>query len=106
MIEIFYETTDHLQQFRADKLFSIMKPLRFPQLVSISSFNFAQIYFNTSKGFRGLLFFVCDRQIITFFSVFPKVAFLSFIFFCSGSQLCVIGLSIRELFFSGLLDMK
>lgn len=76
MIEIFYETTDHLQQFKADKLSTFFNNeastfSSASQLVSISSFNFAQIYFNASKGFRGLLSFVCDRQIIIFFFGFP-----------------------------------
>ena len=100
----FYETTDQLQQFRTEKFstfFSRAKPLRSPQLVKLNSFNFDWKRCNTSKGFRGLFVYCICSKNESFLSVFSKAAFLSFTFFSSGYQLCVLGFLIKQLFYSG-----
>ena len=86
-------------------LFSKEKTLRFPRL-SLNSFNFDQKRCNTSKGFRALFIYCIWSKNDSFLSVFSKAAFLSFTFFSSDSQLCVVGFLIKQLFYSGLLDMK
>ena len=69
----FYETTEHLHKFRTDKLstFSKAKPLRSPRLVSLSFFNFNQIWNVAThrKVFAPFLFIAFDRQIIPFFGL-------------------------------------
>ena len=75
----FYEATDHLQQFRADKFstFSRAKPLRSPRLVKLNSFSFDRKLCNTSKGFCALFVDrICSKN-DSFLSVFSKAGFLS-----------------------------
>ena len=49
---------------------------------------------------------VADSKISGYVWKGPKAAFLSLIFFSSDYQICVIGFLIKQLFYSGLLDMK
>ena len=80
---LFYETTDHLQQFRADKFSTLsrVKPLRSPRLVKLNSFNFDWKRCDPSKGFRALFVSCICSKNDSFLTVFSKVAFLSFTFF-------------------------
>ena len=80
----FYKTTDHLQQFRADKMstFSKAKPLLSPQLILLNSFNFDQKHCNISKGFHAI-FVYCIWLTNPFFfgflySCVPLFHFFSF----------------------------
>ena len=57
------------------------------------------------KVFALLVYCIWSRGYF-YFSVSSIGAFLSFTFFCSGSQLCVVGFLIKQFFYSSLLDMK
>ena len=87
-------------------LLSRAKPLRSPRPVKLNSFNFDWKRCNRSKGFRALFVYCICSNNDSFLSVFSKAAFLSFNFFSSDFQLCVVGFLIKQLFYSGLLDMK
>ena len=67
--------------------------------------NFDQKRYNTSNGFRALFVYCISSKNYSFLSVFSEAAFLSFTFFSSDSQLCVVGFLRKQLFSSGLLDM-
>ena len=87
-----YETTDHLQQFRADKCSTFFKgeALRSPRLVKLKSFNFDGKSCNTSKGFRGpFLFIAFARKNDSFLSISSKswAPFFQF-FFLMLSIMC------------------
>ena len=104
----FYETNDHLQQFRADKLSSFFKN----QAFTFSSASLIESHSTLTRNvathrkvFAPFLFIAFDRRTIPFFG-FPYSCVPIFHFFSSGSQLCVVGFLIKQLFYSGLLDMK
>ena len=102
----FYETNDHLQLFRADKLSSFFKSeaLTFS---SASLIEFIQLWPETSQHIERFSRPFCLLHLIdNLFSAFSITVFLSFNFFSSDSQLCVVGFLIKQLFYSGLLDMK
>ena len=102
----FYETNDHLQQFRADKLSSFFKSeaLTFS---SASFIEFIQLWLETLQHIERFSRPFCLLHLIdNFFSAFSIAVFRSFTFFSSDSQLCVVGFLIKQLFYSGLLDMK
>ena len=65
----FYETTDHLQQLRADKFSTFFKSEAFTfssgRLVKLNSFNFGWKRCNTSKGYRGLSAYCKCSKMIT-----------------------------------------
>ena len=105
----FYETTNHLQQFRADKFSTFFKSEAFT--FSSASFNnwiHSTLTRNVAthrKVFAPFLFIAFDREMIPFFRFSLKLrSFLSL--FSSDSQLCDVGFLIKQLFYSGLLDMK
>ena len=83
---------DHyLHKFRTDKLstFSKTKPLRSPRLVSLSFFNFNQIWNVAThrKVFAPFLFIAFDDKLLLFL-VYSIAAFLSFTSFPPDSHWC------------------
>ena len=106
MIEIIFtipRTIYNSSEPRNSALFSKAKPLRSPRLVKLNSFNFDEKPCKFSRPFY--LLHSVDLKNDSFFSVSSKAAFLSFPFF-SDSHLCVVEFLIKQLFHSGLLDMK
>ena len=82
------------------------KPLRSPRLAKFkNSFKFDRKRCNTSRFSRPFcLLHLLEND--SFLLVFSKAAILSLTLFTSDSQSCVVGFLIKQLFFSGLLDMK
>ena len=103
----FYETTNNLQQFRAEKFSTFFKSEAFT-FSSASLIEFIQLWTETLQHTERISRPFCSLHLIendSFLSVFSKAAFLSFTFF-SGSQIRIVGFLIKHLFHSGLLDMK
>ena len=79
----FYETTDHLEQFRADKFSTFFKSEVFT-FSSASFIEFIQLWPATLQHIKRFLrpFVYCSRsKNDSFLSVFSEAAFLSFTFF-------------------------
>ena len=102
----FDETNDHSQQLRVDKLSSFFKSeaLTFSSASLIHS-TLTRNVATHREVFAPFLFIAFDRQTIPFFGFLYSCVPI-FHFFSSDSQLCVVGFLIKQLFYSGLLDMK
>ena len=86
----FYETTDHLQHFRADKLSSFFKNQAFT-FSSSSLIEFIQLWLETLQHIERFsrpfcLLHLIDKRFLFF--GFPYSCVPIFHFFSSGSQLC------------------
>ena len=95
----FYETTDHLQQFRADKFSTRAKPLPSPRLVKLIRSTLTGNVATHRKVFAPFLFIGFARKMIPFFwfSLKRLRSFLSL--FSSDYQFCVVWFFIKELFY-------
>ena len=101
MIEIVFTrplTTYNNSEPIISALFSRAKPLRSPRLVQLNSFKFDQKPCNPLRFSRPF----CLLHLLGFLQSSNPFSH----FFPSDSQSCVVGFLIKQLFFSGLLDMK
>ena len=102
----FYETTDHLQQFRADNFSTFFKSEAFT-FSSASSIKFIQVWPETLQHievFAPFLFIAFARKWFLSFGFLSSSDPFSY-FSYSDSHSCVVVFLIKQLFFSGLLDM-
>jgi len=86
----FYATTDHLQQFRADKFSTFFKSETF-KFSSASYIKFIQLWLETLQHIERFSRPFCLWHLLEkwfLFSVFSKAAFLSFTFFFRLSITC------------------
>ena len=95
-------TINHVPYFRANNKTMFFQNLCYfvsSRAVFIDSFSFAMKRCNTSQGFGAFFVQSCDRFLfrLNFFSRFS----LSFLFFS-----IVVKFLIKQLFYSGLLDIK